>query len=419
MRTLLINVNDISGGAAKAANRLHNALRENGIDSFMLVQKKETNDTTVTATNPGLFYGGINFLRGKIDDFPKRLYFDRKRVPWSINWLHNPFLIKKIKKINPDIIHLHWINNGFLSVKDIRKISEIGKPIVWTLHDMWAFTGGCHYAGDCTKYKKICASCPQLCSSKAKDLSFKVWEAKQKNWNELNINFVTCSNWLKDCVEESSLLKEKSVIAIQNCIDTAVYKPLSKEKIREKLKLPLNKKIILFGAMSPVSDKRKGFDYLQKALKLLSEKIKNENLHLVVFGNSEDFETSSLPLKVKMLGKLNEDASMVEMYNCADVFVGPSLEDNLPNTFVESLSCGTPVVGFNVGGIPDIVVHKKNGFLAKALDSKDLAEGIKWCIEDKKRNKKLGENARQSALNNFNSGKTSSQYIELYKTILK
>ncbi len=411
MKILLISTKDISGGAAVAANRLHEAFRKNGIESFMLVQEKQTEDKYI--------YGkSKKSLRGEIDKIPKILYPKRKEAPWNIAWLRNFSVISKIKKINPDIIHLHWVNGGFLSIKNIREISELGKPIVWTLHDMWTFTGGCHYAGDCKKYKKICGSCPQLGSKKENDLSFKIWKSKQKNWNELDLNFVTCSNWLKGCVEESALLKEKSVVAIQNCLDTTVYKPLSKEKIRKKLKLPLNKKIILFGAMSSTSDKRKGFDYLQKALKILSEKMKNEDICLVVFGNSDDFDTSPFPFEVKALGKLSGDAPIVEAYNCADVFVGPSLEDNLPNTFVESLSCGTPTVGFNIGGIPDMVVHKKNGYLAKALNSKDLAEGIKWCIEDEKRSKELSKNAREYALENYSEKVVVQKFKDFYNNLL-
>jgi glycosyltransferase involved in cell wall biosynthesis len=413
MKILLINTNDISGGAAKAANRLHNALRKQGIDSFMLVQKKQTNDSTIIGAKSNLFFKGINFLRGKVDALPKKLYPNRKRVPWSINWLPNPFLIKTIKEINPDIIHLHWINNGFISIKDLKRISKLGKPIVWTLHDSWAFTGGCHIPYDCKRYKRECGSCPLLNSKKENDLSRKVYERKKKVYENIDFNIVTPSTWLADCARQSTLLNNKNITVIPNIVDENEFKPLDRNKVRKELKLSNKKKYILFGAMAATIDKNKGFDLLVESLKHFEEK---DNVELLIFGNNEELEID-LNIEYRTFGRINNTEFINKLYSASDVTVVPSRSENLPNIVLESFASGTPVVGFKVGGIPDIIKHKESGYLAKAFDSKDLAEGIKWCIEDTKRNEEISKYAREYALENYSEEVVVKRFKEYYPSL--
>lgn len=405
MKILLINTNDVSGGAAIAANRLHNAFRKNGIESFMLVQKKQTDDKYI--------YGSKKSLRGNIDGLPKRLYFNRKKIPWSINWLPNPFIIKQIKDINPDIIHLHWINGGYISINDIKRISKLGKPIVWTLHDSWAFTGGCHIPYDCKKYQKSCEACPLLNSKRENDLSRKVYERKKKIYEDIDFNIVTPSTWLADCARQSTLLKNKKITVIPNSIDENEFKPLDKNIARKELKLSNKKKYILFGAMSATTDRNKGFDLLIKSLKHLK---KEDNIELIIFGNNEELEVD-LNIKYRTYGRINNTELLNKLYSACDVTVVPSRSENLPNIVLESFASGTPVVAFRIGGISDMVIHRKNGYLAKALDYKDLAEGIKWCIEDRKRNDDISKYAREYALENFSEEMVVERFREYYSTL--
>jgi glycosyltransferase involved in cell wall biosynthesis len=405
MRVLIINTNESSGGAAKAANRLYKGLRNSGIDAFMLVQKKESDDKYVVGARNNFFYKLINYSRSKLDKLPKLLYKHRKKVPWNVNWLPNPLLFYYIKKINPDIINLHWVNNGFISIKQIGKLKKMNIPIVWTLHDMWPFTGGCHYTGGCEKYKKHCGACFQLESSVEKDLSYKIFE---KKGDFFGIDVICLNRWMKKCVEESSLFSNSRIEIIPNGFDLNIFKPRNKKLGREKFNLPLDKKIILFGAVS-VNDKRKGFFYLEEVLK----KINNQDYAVAIFGKSD--KKINLEVDTYYLGNIKNEEEISLLYSSADVFVCPSLEDNLPNTLIESISSGTPAVAFEIGGIPDIIDHKKNGYLAKPFDVDDLKRGIEWCIEDKERNCQLGKNAREKAESKFSTKIQIKNYIENFK----
>ena len=408
MKILHLNTNDCKGGAAIAANRRHNALKEEDIESYMLVKNKQTNDSTIFSTEKNLFYKGINYLRNKIEYFPKIFYPNRQKVPWSINWVSNPFLIKEIKKINPDLIHLHWINGGFISIKDIKKISKLNKPIVWTLHDSWAFTGGCHIPYNCRRYEKSCGKCPLLGSNKDYDLSRKVWLNKKKIFDKLNITIITPSNWLAKCAKNSSLLKNKEVCVMPYSIDINKFKALNKNKARKELGLSLDKKYILFGAMSATTDKNKGFDLLLKSLKLLKN---TENLELLVFGNKEEINTK---FPIHYFGRINNQKKLNQLYSASDVTVVPSRSENFPNIILESFSSGTPVVGFDIGGIPDIINHKKNGYLAKPFDVRDLAKGIDFCLLKKG----LGKKVREKAVKEYSYEVQAEKFKELYKKII-
>jgi glycosyltransferase involved in cell wall biosynthesis len=415
VKILHINTNDASGGAAKAANRLHNGLRKAGINSWMLVQRKQSDDKFIIGAKNNLFYRGINYLRGKIDYLPFRiLYPNREKTPLSLNWIPNPFLIRKIKKIDPDIIHLHWINGGFVSVKDLGKMAKLGKPIVWTLHDSWCFTGGCHIPYECEKYKYKCKKCPKLNSESKLDLIERNFQRKSQIFKEVNFSVTCPSNWLADCAKKSLLLKNKDVQVIPNPIDLNIFKPYPKKKTREKNNLPQDKKLILFGAMNATKDKNKGFEYLCEALKEIDLK----NKEVVVFGASDSEEIRrELNFDCYFLGNIKKEEEMVEVYNSADVFLAPSLQDNLPNTLVEAASCGVPCVGFSIGGVPDIIDHKETGYLAEYKNCDDLVNGIQWVLSNKK-HQILREKVRRNAKEKFGKDVVVDKYVNLYKSLL-
>ena len=408
MKVLIVSSNDISGGAARCAYRLHKGLQNINIDSNMLVQSKMSDDCTVIGPTTKI-KKAIALATPAIDKLEVYKYRNRKKeVMFSVSMLPGD-TIKDIKKINPDVVHLHRVTNGFVKIESLKKIN---KPIIWTLHDMWAFTGGCHYDEECGKYKENCGECPILKSNKERDLSRKIFNRKHKMYKEINnLTIVTPSNWLADCVKNSTLLNNKRVEVIPNGIDTKIYKPIEKKLAREILNFPIDKKLIMFGALKSTTIKRKGYDYLISALK----KIKCKNAEIVVFGASESAIEIDLKFKMHYFSSLYDDISLSILYSAADVMVVPSIQENLGNTIMESLSCGTPVVAFDIGGNSDMIEHKQNGYLARAFDSTNLAEGIDYVIADENRQKSLSNEARKKIKERFDINIISKRYLKLYK----
>ncbi|TYB33444.1 MAG: glycosyltransferase, partial [Flexistipes sinusarabici] len=263
MKILIVNTSDIRGGAARAAYRLHQALLRCGVESQMLVQKKASDDYTVTGPSTKT-QKGFGKVRPTLDSIPTRLYKNKSKTLFSPSWLPFSDIVDKINEINPDIVHLHWICGGMMRIEDIAKIKA---PIVWSLHDMWAFTGGCHYDEECGRYAEKCGYCKVLGSKKEKDLSHKVWERKAKTFAKIdNMTIVGLSKWLQNSAKESSLLGNKKVVNLPNPTDTDKFRPFDKQKARELWRLPKDKKLVLFGAMSSTSDPRKGYKELSEAL---------------------------------------------------------------------------------------------------------------------------------------------------------
>jgi len=413
MKILHINTSDIQGGAARAAYRLHRSLLETGIDSKMLVQNKKSDDYTVVSLVNNKFQKGLNLLIPFIDQIPVKFYKNKTKTLFSPAWIGSSNIINKINEINPDIVHLHWICGGMIKIEDLVKIN---KPIVWSLHDNWAFTGGCHIKWECEKYKNSCGACPRLGSNKENDLSKWVWKRKKKTFSKMdNLTIIGLSKWVMNVSKESSLLKDKKHINLPNPIDTNVFKPFNKEKSRELWNLPKDKKLILFGAISATSDINKGFKELSEALKILNLK----NIEFVVFGSGKPQNAPDFKFKTHYVGHLHDDVSLVTLYSAVDVMIVPSLQENLSNAIMESLSCATPVVAFNVGGNSDMIGHKINGYLAKPFESQDLANGIEWILNlNEKEYNQLCKNAREKVLKEFDSKVVAKKYIELYEEIL-
>jgi glycosyltransferase involved in cell wall biosynthesis len=419
MNVVQISTSDIQGGAARAAFRLNQALNKLNVNSKMLVQSKTGDDVSVKSVAETKIQKGLTKIRPYYDMLHLKLYKNIQKGPFSVAGIGVDICKNNYVK-ETDLINLHWINAGFLSLKSIKKLNQLNKPIVWTLHDMWPFTGGCHYSGGCTKYKEKCGQCPMLNSNKDRDLTRRIWGKKNKYYKNLNLTIVTCSTWLAQCAKDSSLFNDLGIEVIPNSVDINIFKPIKKEIARDILNLPQNRYLLLFGAMSAISDKRKGFYYLNEALGKIKKdypQIKDD-IELLVFGASYSEDINNLSIKTNFLGRLNDEQSIALCYSAADIFITPSLEDNLPNTIMESLSCGTPVVGFKIGGIPDMIGHKQNGYLAEYKSVDDLAQGIYWMLEDKKRLIDLGQNARQKVLDNYTYDIVGNRYLKLYKQLL-
>ncbi|BAS67696.1 MAG: glycosyltransferase [Gammaproteobacteria bacterium] len=393
-----------------AAYRLHKELHNQGVNVKLLTLKKSNDDWTVISPSSRI-EKFINILRSYADQIPVKLYKYKSQTLFSPSWFGFSNIVHKINKINPDIVHLHWINGGMMRIEDIAKIKA---PIVWSLHDNWAFTGGCHIMWECERYKNNCGSCPRLGSNKDNDLSRKVFNRKQKVFSQKkDITIVGLSHWLNECSKNSALLKDKPHINLPNPIDINVFKPFDTNTSRELWNLPKDKKLVLFGANSATSDINKGFKELSEALRQLQGK----NIEFVVFGSSEPKNPQDFGFKTHYLGYLHDSVSLTTLYSAADVMVVPSLQEAFGQTAFEAMACGTPVVCFNATGLKDIVDHKKNGYLAKTFDTTDLKNGIEWVLNHDNYDE-LCKNAREKIVKKFDSKIVAEKYIELYKELL-
>lgn len=408
MKILFANTRDFVGGAAIAAYRLFRGIKELGYDSSMIVDIKNSTDKSVKSPSKKIELIKQK-LRAKLDYLPQQIYKYDDGLVRSLSFIPGPNL-KKINESNPDIVHLHWINNGFLSIEQLAKIKS---PIVWTLHDMWAFCGAEHYTGNNQYYHSGYEA--------SKNYFDKwVWSRKKKIYSKIgNLTIVTPSNWLAESARRSKLLGSRRIEVIGNGIDTNFYRPQNIQELRMKYGISVNRKIILFSGYKGVEDPRKGFKYLIKALEIDKNFQIFDDIELVVIGSEEIVELENLNIKCHFMGLINDSKVMRDLYALSDLFILPSTEDNLPNTVMEAMSCGTPVIAFNVGGVPDMVDHKKNGYLAKPFEEEDLSKGIKWCINSNDLLEKLSINARQKIVLDFDVSKQAEKYISLYKDIIR
>lgn len=429
MKITILSTFDNFGGASIAASRLNKALNTNGLLSNMLVQDKKGSLPNIETIAPNWFQRKLALLRFALDRLQFAFYEKNKDVRFIFSQAKIGVDISKNPIIRQsEVIHLHWINFGFLSLSSLEKLFNTHKPIVWTLHDMWAFTGGCHYSRECTNYERSCGDCEQFLRNPSEnDLSYEVWERKKEIFANSNFTIVACSEWLAQKARKSSLLKDKAIISIPNPIDTNVFRPIEKKIARAHLKLSSEKKYILFGAVK-ISDERKGFAYFKEAISLLSaqlinldsvkEDIKNQiqDIEIIIFGQAQASDFEGLPLKVNILGKLSDLETIAKVYSAATVFVSPSIEDNLPNTIMESMACGTPTVGFEVGGIPEMIEHKKTGYLSKYKSANDLAKGLYWILFESDY-QALVNNSRQKVLDNYSEKVVAEKYKNIYRTV--
>ena len=409
MNILHIVAGPLHEGAARGAYWLHLGLRHHGIKSQIMTDSRDnlgdTNVLSISSTKKLYFQ---SLLRSQIDNLPTVLYRNREKIIFSTGIFGFDFTKTKEYE-EADIIHLHWINGGFVNIKHL---SKVNKPIVWTMRDMWPITGGCHYSMGCEKYKTGCGKCNQLNSSFKYDLSSIVVKRKHK-YIPKNTEIVGISNWLSEKAKDSYLFRDFKIRTIHNCINTTEFAPIDKEIAREILGLSTDKKIILAGAQS-ITDFYKGFDKYIEAISLLDKK----QYYLCFFGRLDRKYIDQLEFEYMNFGFLFDTVSLRLLYSAADVFVAPSLMDAFGKTLAESMACGTPVVCFNATGPKDIVDHKINGYKAVPFDSTDLSNGIIWVLNSPNY-QSLSLNAREKVLRCFDSKVVARQYIELYQSVMK
>lgn len=420
MKILILNTSELNGGAAVAANRLMKALRKSGVDVTMLVRDKKTNDPDVVSLNRSFISRKINFIRFVweriiiflCNHFRRNTLFQVSIANTGIDISSHPLVQEA------DVIHLHWINQGFLSLQDIKKLTRLGKPIVWTMHDMWPCTGICHYSFGCDSFIKECGNCSFLDSENHKDLSYRVFYQKSFLATS-DIHIVTVSSWLKGLAQKSFLTKKLSISVIPNVIDTQLFSPSNKRNARQELSLPLDKKIILMGA-ARINDPIKGFTYLHQALSVLKtrDREKSNEILLVLFGDikGEDSFLQDLPVSFVSMGFLGNTSKIAQLYAATDITVVPSLYETFGQTLIEAMACGCPAVSFDNSGQTDIVDHLENGYLAKYKDADDLANGIQWALDNCGK-PGLAESCVNKVHLHYQESVIAEKYIALYQRL--
>lgn len=411
MRVLIVNTSERTGGAAVAASRLMEALNNNGVKAKMLVRDKETDSLTVVSLASSwrtqwhfLWERFVIWLRLRL----------RREHLFEVDIANSGSDITQLDEFKEaDVIHLHWINQGMLSLQDINKILDL-KPVVWTMHDLWPATAVCHYARGCEHFHTGCGACPLLPGGNKHDLAFRVWRRKQKMLAGHSLTFVGCSQWLAGEARQSALLTGQTVTSIPNPIDTHLFRPQDKQQARQACGLPQDKRIILFVSQR-VTDPRKGMDYFVEAVRLLvahHPELRQQTAIAILGGHAEDV-ASLLSLPVCPLGYVSSPERIVQVYNAADCFVLPSLEDNLPNTLMEAMACGVPCVGFNTGGIPEMIDHRQNGYVASFRDADDLAQGIHYVLSGTDY-ATLSHQCVQKVVHCWSQAAVAQRYLDVY-----
>lgn len=411
MRVTLISARSHSGGAAQATVRLHRALRARGLDSTLRAP-------CIDGAEPGVFPVGFwptarhAQLRLALDQLPR--WLSGSFGPDQFTTALGPAPLGLATALSKaDLLHLHWIGKGALP---LRRLASVRQPVVWTLHDMWPVTGGCHYDAGCGRFTATCGRCPVLGSRRAQDLSRRVLEAKRDAYSRLDLTFLAPSRWMAETVQASALGQEVPVRAIPNALDRQAFAPVNASLARSAMALPARATVIAFAAMGGAAEPRKGFDLLAAALPALRDRLASHELHLLVIGGPAD-AAAAATMPTTGTGYLSTEQAVAQALSAADVLIAPSRQDNLPNTVLEALACGVPAVAFDVGGLPDLIHHRRNGYLARPFDADDLARGAAWVLEDPERHATLRQAARESTAR-FAPEVVASQHISLYREIL-
>jgi glycosyltransferase involved in cell wall biosynthesis len=414
LKILHVTHSDGSGGAARASYRTHRALLEAGVESRMRVRHKLSDDWTVGGPSSAAAKG-VAGLRAILGAVVNRLQSTSNANPHSANLLPSNWS-SAINRSNADVVHLHWMAAETMSIEDTGRIT---KPLIMTLHDMWAFCGAEHYApdGPDARWRRGYDATNRPIGHRRADLDCWTWRRKRRAWRRA-VHVLCPSRWLADCARASALMRDWSIGAVPNVLDTATFRPLDRGLCRTSLNLPVEHRVVLFGALGGGSDPRKGYDLLLEGLWHWRSRARVDNVLCVVFGQTQPRDPPELPLPTRWIGPLHDDVALALLYGAADVMVVPSRQENLVQTGTEAQSCGCPVVAFAATGMPDVVEHGSTGYLAAPYDTQDLARGIVWTLEDEGRRVNLGHAARQRALQLWSPETLVPRYLEAYETAI-
>lgn len=412
MKVLHVNHSDGGGGASRAALRLHLALQEDGINSSMLLRHVETDAAGLFGARS--YFGKVaNTLRSSVGRAIMRLQDSDSDTPRSGNFLPSKWA-NKITAIKPAVVNLHWIGAETMSIEDI---ADIRQPVVWTLHDMWAFCGTEHIERDSTRWSAGYVSANRSVRTSGLDLDRWVWERKKQAWRRA-MRIIAPSQWMADCVGRSALMANAHIEVIPNLLNTELFVPLDSKECRFILGLPQDKILILFGAVRASSDFNKGYDLLLRALGHLAAADKEKAYECVVFGQSAPAQGIPAPMKIHWLGFIDSDVTLSRIYSAADVMVVPSRIENLPQTATEAQSCGCPVVAFRTCGLPDAVEDRVTGYLAEPYAPEDLSYGIRWLTRDSSNTGSIRDAARERATRLWSADAIVPKYVAQYHSAI-
>ena len=413
MRVLIINTSERTGGAAVAAGRLCDALNANGIEAQMMVRDAAHHDRRVIVVKHQRLMRW-RFLWERLRIFI-RLGLRRKHLFDIDTGYCGTDITRTEAFLQADVINLHWVNQGMLSLDDIRKILRSGKPVVWTMHDVWPATALCHLTLGCNNFTTGCHDCKYLPRPAANDLSARIWRRKQDVLSQGHITFVTCSRWLEGEARSSALLSGHDVTNIPNPIDTTVFCPADQAAARRDERLPRGKRLLLF-VCQRVTNRYKGMQHLIDACRMMAREYPETiaTTGVIVMGGDADAVAQQLPYEAYPIGYVTDTARIVRIYRCADVFILPSLSENLPNTIMEAMACGVPCIAFNVGGIPEEIDHRVNGYVAAYEDTADLAHGMHWLLHQADRTT-LAEAAVRKVSEAYSQASVARRYADVYR----
>lgn len=374
LKVLHLNVTDAGGGVGKAAFRLHRLLNNRGVDSWMLVDHKFTADEKVIPTASGFVSKLYSRFRSNFDKLPSKLSGTQHWEYASFNFLPNPAVRRWIRRLQPDILHLHWIGDGYLPLQYFPELSDI--PTLATLHGRWLFNGAQHLHSDqSVRFVEGFRRDNRDNLDSGIDVDRWVWERKLKCFESNPFEVVALSEWMQRDAARSVLLKNRAIHLVPNGLDLSLFHPVAVNEARSKLGLPQARKLVLFGANFATQDRNKGYFDFVEAIQFLETR-KHSEFEVVVFGSDRPSGEMPFQTPIHFLGYLKNESDLVNAYSACDCFVLPSHQDNLPNTVMESLACGTPCVAYNVGGVSDMVENSRNGYLVPPRDTSSLAESI-------------------------------------------
>lgn len=405
---------DAGAGAGRAAYRVHRGLVARGVDSLMIVGDKRTRDESVFAAANER----VDRFRGKVCEYVEAKYsrFRARQGAGFVSLSRCGYfdVARDARVLSADIVCLYWVNGGFISPEGLTKLR---KPVVWRLSDAWPFTGGCHFPGSCERFVCWCGKCPKLKDPNEQDDSRRLWDRKARSWQDLNLTVVAPTQWIKGLAKQSSLFGGRRIEVIPTGVDLTQFKPQDRIWARNQLGLPTDKQIILFISNDILGDVRKGYSDFLSALKMLEPGVAGA-CHVLLVGGIDPVALNNYPMEVTALGKLSDDSRLNLAYAASDVLVCPSQEDNLPNTVLEAIATGIPVLGYDVGGMRDVIDHRINGFLAIGGDVESLTNGLQWLLSDSVRMVLLGHEARVKAETSFSAERQVDRYIDLYRELL-
>lgn len=409
MKVTLVNTYESRGGAAIATRRIFECLRRNDVDTKLLVSYKSSGDPDVI-TPFSKWQMPFQVVKKYVDLLPSFIRI-RKKIPFYRANISGD-LGRYVTGIETDLLILNWITGGFFRLESLTGIT---KPMIWYLHGLWPFTGGCHYTVDCERFMESCGFCPLLKSGKENDLSRKIFLRKRQVYEQLpSLKLIVASHWMKEMAEKSTLLGNREIFRIPIPLDAKVFGNIEKMDARAALKLNPGKIYFSFGAVDASLNKMKGFHLLIEALNM----IQDMDFELLVFGATSPPAGSTPDFPVTYFGNVKDTGTLVNIYSSSDIFIQPSMFESFGMTAQEAMACNTPVVGFGIGGVQDIVDHEINGYLAPPFEVNGLAEGIRWILKNPETHYNLSLKAREKVLREYDYPVIAEKLKELFQNVM-